>query len=423
MFLAVSLIYLSALTVTVKSGPPNCGTRNQFREYRFPFVYCDNFKCEHKSDEYFRRSSVLLKIQQTKIIPTCAVTNSTSLRYITGINSNIQVLTSGSFVNLPNLESILLPFNEIRELHQGIFYNVNVSVLDLSWNKIVYISEGAFDSLTGLKHLNLSRNELTTLPIESLPRSIARLDLSYNLLKRIALNGANKPHLVFVDLSYNNLKNIALLFENRLEELDLSHNDLTNIDFYDINDCENLKIPSNMFSHVPEFMSFSKIHRVAIHPNPWKCDELNKLWIHLQNNYVEEEILRGASRPLCSNTFGLLSNLRNLDLECDNDNQCPRNLLCRAHKCLDPCINACDKTNICNVKNHKIECLCSGKKKKNPQEIFSPCYDVECFIDSDCFDGRMCNYNKKCILLPASDHFNDIPNSKITVYPQYLYII
>lgn len=398
MLVAVHLTFFSVLIVIVNSGAPDCGIRNQFRGYCFSFEYCTNFKCVKEKCGHFPRTSVLLKILEARIIPQCAVTSSTTLKCIAGINSNIQVLTSGSFANLPNLESILLPFNRIRELHHGIFYNVNVTLLDLSWNKILYISEGAFNGITGLKHLNLSRNELTTVPVENLPRNIVRINLSHNFLERIALNGAKRPDLISIDLSHNNLKNVALSFDNTLEQLDLTNNDLKDIDFYDINDCENLKIPSNLFTYVPQFLEYSTIQRVAIHPNPWNCEELNRLWVHLQNNNVEEEKPNDDSQPLCSMNSSVVSaRLKGMNLECDNDNHCATNLLCRAHKCLDPCDNVCDSSNICNVENHEIECLCPGIQKKNPQEVFSPCYDVQCFTDDDCMDGNICNYNKTCI--------------------------
>ncbi|XP_018571415.1 leucine-rich repeat-containing protein 15-like isoform X1 [Anoplophora glabripennis] len=392
------LVSLSALTIIVNSGAPDCGTRNQFRQYCFSFEYCTNFTCQSENCGRFPRNSVLLRIQQMRIIPQCAVTHSTTLKRISGISSGIQVLTSGSFAYLPNLESIILSFNQIRELHHGIFYNISVSLLDLSWNKITYISEGAFNGITGLTHLNLSRNELTTIPVEYLPRTVVKLNLSYNFLEWIALNGAKRPDLTSVDLSYNNLENVALSFDNTLEEIDLTHNNLKDIDFYDVNDCENLRIPSNSFSDIPRFLKYSKIRRVAIHPNPWKCDELKQLWEHLQNNNIEEEQFIDDSQPVCSINSTTISSLsRSVDLECENDNHCAKNQLCRAHKCWDPCNSACDSTNICNVENHGIVCLCTGLKRKNPHEVFSPCYDVECFTDNDCVSGNTCSFNKTCV--------------------------
>lgn len=406
---AVLLIFLNTLllSVTVNSNPPECGTRNQFRQYCFSFEYCTKFTCQTEKCGRFPRNSVLLKIHEMNIIPQCAITNSTTLKCISGINSNIQVLTSGSFAHLPNLESILLPFNQIRELHQGIFYNVNVDVLDLSWNKIVYISEGAFNGVTGLKHLNLSKNELMTLPVENLPISIVKLNLSYNFLEWIALNGAKRPDLTSVDLSYNNLGNVALSFDNTLNELDLTHNQLRDIDFYDVNDCKNLKIPSNLFSSVPKFLKYSRIQRVAIHPNPWQCDELKELWGHLQSNNIEEE--QFSDQPLCSiNLVTFTSNLANLDLECENDNHCAKNELCRAHKCWDPCNIACEGTNICGVENHRIDCRCPGITKKDPHKVFSPCFNVECFRDSDCDSGNICSSNKTCMPFYISE---SVPSS------------
>ncbi|XP_018571416.1 uncharacterized protein LOC108911066 isoform X2 [Anoplophora glabripennis] len=231
------LVSLSALTIIVNSGAPDCGTRNQFRQYCFSFEYCTNFTCQSENCGRFPRNSVLLRIQQMRIIPQCAVTHSTTLKRISGISSDI-----------------------------------------------------------------------------------------------------------------------------------------------------------------PRFLKYSKIRRVAIHPNPWKCDELKQLWEHLQNNNIEEEQFIDDSQPVCSINSTTISSLsRSVDLECENDNHCAKNQLCRAHKCWDPCNSACDSTNICNVENHGIVCLCTGLKRKNPHEVFSPCYDVECFTDNDCVSGNTCSFNKTCV--------------------------
>ncbi|KAJ8923762.1 hypothetical protein NQ315_010343 [Exocentrus adspersus] len=408
MLLAVHsvLLVLSTLSNLVVSDAPDCGVRNQFRGYCFSFDYCTSYSCASEKCGNFPRRSVILKIQQTRIIAQCAITNSSTLKHVTGINSNIHVLASGSFAYLPNLESILLPYNRIRELHHGIFYNVNVPLLDLSWNKIIYISEGAFNGITGLKYLNLSKNELSTIPVENLPRSIVKINLSYNFLERLAINGAKRPDLTSINLSHNSLKKLALSFDNTLEELDLTKNELNNIDFYDVNECENLKIPSNLFTRVPEFLQYSRIKRVALHPNPWKCDELKKLWTHLQNNDVEEERANVTeTQPLCAINNEVSARIQNADnnFECDDDNHCNNYELCRARRCWNPCTSGiCEITNVCYVENHEIECFCPNHEKKNPQELFSPCYDVDCFVDEDCNPGGICFHNRTCIRDPIN---------------------
>ncbi|KAJ8934858.1 hypothetical protein NQ314_013130 [Rhamnusium bicolor] len=397
------VLLLSVVIVAVRSIQPNCDPNNQFRYYcLFPVEYCTEFVCSVSKCGHFIINSKLVKIKETQLIPKCAFSNSEDLKYIYGANSEIQVVASGAFVNLPNLESIILSFNLIRELHQGTFKDVGLSLLDLSWNKIIYIPEGAFDGINGLKYLNLSRNELKTLPIQDMPPFLIDLNLSYNLIDRLALKSSRYPNLTQINFSHNILERVALSFETTVHKIDLAHNRLTKIDFFDVLDCEVLEIPSNYFSRVPEFLTYASIKRVSIHPNPWICAELQQLWIHLQNNFINEEpsIIRDQS-PICSNTDHTRSSFTNVyhsERDCADDSHCPENMICRALKCWDPCKeDACDSTSICNVNNHRFSCSCPGTLKRDPKTIYSSCLDIECFSNEDCKGEKLCHSNNTCI--------------------------
>ncbi|KAJ8968916.1 hypothetical protein NQ317_015987 [Molorchus minor] len=399
-------IILSSLIVAVTAIQPNCERDNQFKNYYFSIDYCSEFYCGHSEYGFFGDAD-LVKIKSAKIIPTCAFSSAINLKWIQGTHKDIRVIASGAFVNLINLESIILPFNQIRELHNGIFRNVSLTTLDLSWNRIIYVQEGAFKGIQNLKHLNLSNNELITLPMKGMPSWLTHLDLSHNFLEMVALNYDRFPNITHINMSHNELYSVALFIEKSVKNIDLTNNKLRDIDFFDVQHCEQFRMSLNKFSYVPRFLKFANIKSVSLYPNPWRCDELQILWEHLQNNLVAvDKYSNPQGKPLCSdNRDGgdfILSKIKLDSLRCDDDSHCDSTMLCRGATCSDVCkANVCDPGSICKASNHAFECSCPAGLRRDPRKLYSPCLEAQCFISSDCDYGYFCE-NNTCLHLPEA---------------------
>ncbi|KAG5869446.1 hypothetical protein JTB14_008511 [Gonioctena quinquepunctata] len=400
------LLLLSLLVMAIKSFQPNCDPDNQFRFHCFPIQYCNLYYCDDNKCGHFAIDSKLVRVKETEIIPKCAFSNSKVLEHVYGVNSKIEVIASGSFVNLTNLNSINFSFNLIKQLHSGTFNNVSATSLDLSWNKLVYIQEGAFLGLHNLRFLNLSRNELSTIPIHQIPPFLTELNLAYNLFERILLTSGRAPSLKDIDLSYNELEKIALSFNNPLGKIDLTHNRLKRFDFMEISQCEELKIPSNQFSVVPEPLIYLNVRKVLLYPNPWRCDELQNLWVQLQNNFVTllPDVATNETdktAPICvlPEYSGVTFYNSIIDRsQCGSDEHCDDNMICRNKRCLNPCNeNVCDTTSVCNMEKRLFSCSCPYGKLKDPKDPYSPCLNTECFSSEDCEGLAYCNGKLKCV--------------------------
>ncbi|KAJ8941851.1 hypothetical protein NQ314_010266 [Rhamnusium bicolor] len=97
--------------------------------------------------------------------------------------------------------------------------------------------------------------------------------------------------------------------------------------------------------------------------------------------------------------------------KCSDEKDCPSNMICRTFQCVDPCnVNAasfCQLSSICKTENHQLTCACPNNFKRNPLDLYSRCYNVECFTDDDCKEFIKCN--------KLSHVCEFTPNSKIQV--------
>lgn len=110
-----------------------------------------------------------------------------------------------------NLREIDISSNKLQYVTKGIFNNfVNLRKLILSKNNIVNIFEESFSGLLKLETLDLSENNLTTLTSVFTPlKNLQHLNLSRNNLEFIHENYFNNWLLQHLDVSHNNLKKLA----------------------------------------------------------------------------------------------------------------------------------------------------------------------------------------------------------------------
>ena len=156
--------------------------------------------------------------------------------------------------NLPaSIQQLNLMYNQIDELQDGAFMGLrNLEILVLTWNKLMRISSGAFEGLDNLVELDLRFNELTQVP-HNLPDTIQELDLSDNKIHEIqdgvfmglrnlsalnlmsnkingigegSLRGLSNLKTLDVSWMYLNLEHGSMnsLKGTMMDKLDLSHN-------------------------------------------------------------------------------------------------------------------------------------------------------------------------------------------------------
>ncbi|XP_063698264.1 leucine-rich repeats and immunoglobulin-like domains protein 3 [Culicoides brevitarsis] len=128
-------------------------------------------------------------------------------------NLGIQDFEKGAFRNCENLQELRLAKNHLESLTDLNLFRFRESrakcdvtmkksklrILDLSGNKLSFIDPAVFEPLTSLEELNLSQNELETLPeFKSMPE-MKKLLIGGNQFTDLDLP---KLHEKFVDLEY-----------------------------------------------------------------------------------------------------------------------------------------------------------------------------------------------------------------------------
>ncbi|XP_072937338.1 uncharacterized protein atk [Epargyreus clarus] len=184
---------------------------------------------------------------------------------ILNLNYNlIDKLSEGAFVDQPMLETLLLSNNRINIIHHGAFHRVpKLRAVDLNYNDIVRIHPESFlqQSGSGVEELYLIGNKIMHISefrslLDALPR-LKFLDLSGNLLQEIprgALRG--HPSLERLHLNRNSIKVIqaeAFVAMPALRELHLSNNSLSNLyegPFWNLPALKGLDLSNNQFQRL-----------------------------------------------------------------------------------------------------------------------------------------------------------------------------
>ncbi|KAM3967294.1 leucine-rich repeat-containing protein 2mit [Aphomia sociella] len=110
-----------------------------------------------------------------------------------------------------NLREIDLSSNKLQYITKGLFNNFsNLRKLILSRNEIINIFEESFNGLSKLESLDLSENNLTILANVFTPlKNLQHLNLSRNNIQFIHENYFNNWLLQHLDVSHNNLRKLA----------------------------------------------------------------------------------------------------------------------------------------------------------------------------------------------------------------------
>lgn len=192
---------------------------------------------------------------------------------------------------LPDITEILdVSFNQISHLDDNIFIenHLNLKLLNISHNKIGYISLYAFEGLNNLKVLDLSYNVVQYI----LPQwfySLKSLEFLYlrgnNLGETTSLtkNCFSSKTLKFLDISKCLISFLSPAIFNlpNLEELDISENFLISLNRKLISSLGNLKIlkaSNNTFSCYKNMLSFGTLvkKRLIKYDDPCKQKQFPK---------------------------------------------------------------------------------------------------------------------------------------------------
>ncbi|CAK1603412.1 unnamed protein product [Parnassius mnemosyne] len=176
----------------------------------------------------------------------------------------IDKLNEGAFVDQAMLETLYLSHNYINIIHHGAFHRVpKLRIVDLNFNNIVRIHPESFlqQSSSGVEELSLIGNKIMHISefralLEALPR-LRFLDMSDNLLQEIprgALRG--HPNLERLHLNRNSIKFIegeAFVAMPALRELHLSKNalgDTNEAPFWNLPSLKGLDLSHNLFQRL-----------------------------------------------------------------------------------------------------------------------------------------------------------------------------
>ncbi|KAK9888759.1 hypothetical protein WA026_000984 [Henosepilachna vigintioctopunctata] len=153
------------------------------------------------------------------------------LKYLDMSYNRIKFLTTGIFSNLKELVDLRLSNNYIKELKEDTFTNLQkVKFLHLDHNDIDTIETNSFQSLVALEVVTLGSNSLSKIPsyaFNNLPE-LQIIELQNNLLDTVSNNAFNLvPSLLVLNLSNNHIitvEDAGFRSLPSLEVLDLSNN-------------------------------------------------------------------------------------------------------------------------------------------------------------------------------------------------------
>ena len=160
--------------------------------------------------------------------------------YLYNFNYKLQNNSFNYFSLNNNLINIHINFqliddNNLKILCTSLKNNTNLKILDLSHNKITYITplKDVLKNNTNLKRLDLSENYITDLSPLKNNTNLKILDLSHNKITNITPL-KNNINLKTLDLSYNEITDITplcyILNNNTIKQINISNNKINNID-------------------------------------------------------------------------------------------------------------------------------------------------------------------------------------------------
>ncbi|XP_029955817.1 toll-like receptor 22 isoform X2 [Salarias fasciatus] len=268
-------------------------------------------------------SGLSMALDEVKTLLEMVNSSLTSLK-MNGMKLKLSKLI-GVSCSIPTLSRLMLRNNYLPTINSDLFQLcVNITELDLRGSKVRNITDDAFKSLRSLMILNLSHNNLSSVPAatRNLP-TLQELDLSTCHINRLQCDDfANHTHLRQLNLYQNPIVHLRdCLFKDlqQLSTLKLQTSSLTTLNGAfkkRLPNLKNLSLNGNKITSInsEEFRGLTSLQNLSLHSNQIK--KLNKRSfagltslanLKLQQNEITEKQLETGA-------FDGLINLKRLDL-------------------------------------------------------------------------------------------------------------
>lgn len=210
------------------------------------------------------------------------------LKNLTLRNISMDVLAPGSAEFATKLEFLSLEGCRFKDLNlEGA---TNLVSLSLTSNQLQAVEKAWFSPLSALRTLNLTYNQLTSLPTNLTHNlsNLVTLDLSHNSLEKLKASWFGpSPKLLHLNVSHNYLEATAASNDEALalwggylaslQGLDLSWNKLRSASGLDpLQKLVSLRLDHNRLSTLPPgaFLNNTQLVHHHLYGNPWHCDEV-----------------------------------------------------------------------------------------------------------------------------------------------------
>lgn len=235
--------------------------------------------------------------------------------------SNKNISSFETLNNFPSVQTeiLILDYNNLQDV-SWIKNLPNLKDIRLSNNLLTDLNVSDFSALTKLKYLNVSRNNIKTLPkgLFGNRNVIQSLDFSYNELDNIDALSGNFGKLKKLYLHGNKLKHIDPVDENILPNLEIlkaSYNEITlrekNYNFKAFPKLQSIELDNNKIGSLNHyFMKFSNVRRIVLSHN----EIVTIPTVSFAKNFKLQELYLGSNKLKKQLHFWFNADVIKLDL-------------------------------------------------------------------------------------------------------------
>ncbi|CAB3244721.1 unnamed protein product [Arctia plantaginis] len=234
---------------------------------------------------------IILESNKIRRLPESLFSGSQNIEYLSLSYNLIEDLPPGVFSTLSSLKYLGLKKNRVKELSKTVFYGIkNLEFLEMSFNHLENLPGDLFAGLTHLKEIHFDHNSivsiasttfygLSKLETLSLGGNKLSLNVGYSTLNNSSRSYIS-PFATLTKLKNLNLSGneISTIFDDwrldmiQLENLNLSYNKFTTI-MFDQDPAATYFISSNLTVDLRN----NEIHRILVNPGTYERDSAPQL--------------------------------------------------------------------------------------------------------------------------------------------------